>query len=436
MQVFILLIRFLFFRIPQLTNNMETMLPGNLTLDCVDRLFFHQEISRPDYLPILGSSALEQILSPSISERSSVSSYSSSSSALSSSSSSSSGFGEMERMSPDSTMEPMLSPNLHSHFHSSPLQQQHHQPDSTTQDMTSSYDSDAFDSEDSVSSFIEVQEAKANAANAALLWPKQLHQDVSERRVRRSMSTSSSDSYHSGPAGSLNFSNRPLKAKQTKRKKTKRAEDAVLKCQLCEYSTRFKEHLTSHMQSHDSYRKYMCSDCGQTFKWSHSLKRHQRTHQANPEFQYCCNHCPKTFSRKDHLTIHEDLHRTSSETFPCGQCGQEFKNRKTLTGHMKTHTSQKDFKCDECDSQFTRRASLNRHVRAAHAGQVITCPLCPAVFSYKSTLEDHKKAAHNEGKREFGCQLCGVQFAVKAYLSKHEVRLSYKLHFIVQTIHH
>jgi KRAB domain-containing zinc finger protein len=92
---------------------------------------------------------------------------------------------------------------------------------------------------------------------------------------------------------------------------------------------------------------------------------------------------------------------------------------------MKTHTSQKDFKCDECDSQFTRRASLNRHVRAAHAGQVIACPLCPAVFSYRSTLEDHKKAAHNEGKREFGCSLCGVQFAVKAYLSKHMVRIDY-----------
>jgi len=143
--------------------------------------------------------------------------------------------------------------------------------------------------------------------------------------------------------------------------------------------------------------------------------------QTHPDYRYTCHFCFKTFSRKDHLTIHEDLHTTSGETFPCNQCGATFKNRKTLTGHMKTHTSQKDFKCNECDSEFTRRASLNRHIRAAHAGQVITCPLCPAVFSYRSTLEDHKKAAHNEGKREFGCSLCGVQFAVKAYLSKHMV---------------
>ena len=88
---------------------------------------------------------------------------------------------------------------------------------------------------------------------------------------------------------------------------------------------------------------------------------------------------------------------------------------------MKTHTSEKAFKCNQCDSEFTRKASLNRHVKAAHDGQVISCPLCPMVFSYRNTLEDHKKAVHNEGRREYGCDLCGVQFAVKAYLSKHMV---------------
>ena len=127
------------------------------------------------------------------------------------------------------------------------------------------------------------------------------------------------------------------------------------------------------------------------------------------------------YYRKDHLSIHENLHTSSGATYPCQECGATFKNKKTLTGHIKTHSSQKAFKCDQCESEFTRRASLNRHVRAAHAGQVIKCPECPAVFSYRSTLEDHKKAAHNAGKREFGCQLCGVQFAVKAYLSKHMV---------------
>ena len=66
-------------------------------------------------------------------------------------------------------------------------------------------------------------------------------------------------------------------------------------------------------------------------------------------------------------------------------------------------------------------------MRAAHAGQTIACDLCPATFSYRSTMEDHKKAVHNDGRREFACALCGVQFAVKAYLTKHMV--SYPLSF-------
>ena len=98
-----------------------------------------------------------------------------------------------------------------------------------------------------------------------------------------------------------------------------------------------------------------------------------------------------------------------------------FKNKKTLAGHMKTHTSEKAFKCDQCDSEFTRKASLNRHIKAAHDGEFIQCELCPETFRYRNSLQDHIKAAHNEGRREFRCDLCGVEFAVKAYLSKHMV---------------
>ena len=88
---------------------------------------------------------------------------------------------------------------------------------------------------------------------------------------------------------------------------------------------------------------------------------------------------------------------------------------------MKTHTSEKAFKCDQCDSEFTRKASLNRHIKAAHDGEFIQCELCPETFRYRNSLQDHIKAAHNEGRREFRCDLCGVEFAVKAYLSKHMV---------------
>ena len=207
---------------------------------------------------------------------------------------------------------------------------------------------------------------------------------------------------------------------QKKRSRKSKAGPTELACPLCEYSTRVKEHLASHMNSHTSDRKYMCGQCGQTFKWSHSLRRHQRTHQK--DYKFTCGHCPKQFSRKDHLAVHEKLHDAdNTEAYPCPECGVKFKNKKTLTGHVKTHSTDKPHKCDSCDSAFTRKASLTRHVMAAHAGYVFHCDICTAPFSYKSTLEDHRRAVHNEGKRDFHCAACGLSFACKAYLQKHMV---------------
>ena len=170
-----------------------------------------------------------------------------------------------------------------------------------------------------------------------------------------------------------------------KRARKSKVGPCELACPLCEYTTRVKEHLASHMNSHATDRKYMCIQCGQTFKWSHSLRRHQRTHTK--DYKYSCAYCPKTFSRKDHLAVHEKLHDSdNSETFPCPQCGVTFKNKKNLTGHVKTHSTDKPYKCTSCESEFTRKASLTRHVLAAHAGQVYHCDICAAPFSYKSTL--------------------------------------------------
>ena len=186
---------------------------------------------------------------------------------------------ERMRMSPDSTMTegPVSTSGAESLGSEGSSSNADQVPDSTTSDLC--YDSNAFDSEDSTSSFAEV-------------FPPQP----------------------------------PPPKVYTKKnsKKSKKAGDTLLRCEHdhCNYTTRFKEHLTSHAQSHNSARNYMCSDCGQTFKWSHSLKRHQRTHSPASDFRYTCHFCHKTFSRKDHLSIHEELHRSSGSTYPCSECGK------------------------------------------------------------------------------------------------------------------
>jgi uncharacterized C2H2 Zn-finger protein len=441
---------------------MEALMPTPVTSLDVERFLYSppedSASSGSEDLPIIGTSALEQILCPS--SPSSISSHSSSTSSGSSLSS----MHDMERMSPDSTMEFSRSQSgdafqnangYHLSQNSPPIIQQ---PDSTTADLNN-YDSDDFNSDDSCDSSFEIQQNDRIPSNASdstqantfnqhqnqyrsnpILLPQpsvrsnlqQHHPTPSPQNLDLIYNSSTYNGVHQDQKNNINNNNNnnvPLKKK--KKKKCKRAGDVILTCNLCDYTTRYKEHLTSHMHTHDPSRNYMCSDCGQTFKWSHSLKRHQNSaHKMDPDHRYTCKFCMKTFSRKDHLSIHENLHTSSGVTYPCTECGATFKNKKTLTGHIKTHTSQKAFKCGQCDSEFTRRASLNRHVKAAHEGQTIKCPDCTLVFSYRSTLEDHKKAAHNEGKREFDCELCGQDFAVKAYLSKHMVSLYYIVYSI------
>lgn len=158
----------------------------------------------------------------------------------------------MERMSPDSTVNPVLTLTQNdASMVGFGMVTTIEQPDSTTNDLNS-YDSDAFDSEDSVSSFAEVQEA---AAASGMMWPsvEKPHQECEgqqrvHRRERRSTSSSSSGSY-SEPLANRNFGNAlttqksSTDAKPPKKKKTKRQESTVLKCQCCEYTTRYEKHL-------------------------------------------------------------------------------------------------------------------------------------------------------------------------------------------------
>ena len=90
------------------------------------------------------------------------------------------------------------------------------------------------------------------------------------------------------------------------------------------------------------------------------------------------------------------------------------------------------YDCDMCEETFWQISSLESHISSAHLRspqqlQTLKCDFCTNSYQDLETLEDHKKAAHNQGRRDYGCSLCGVQFAVKAYLSKHMVRFCYAL---------
>ncbi len=217
-------------------------------------------------LPILGTSALEQFLEQSVQENQRLNNM------------------QDQRMSPDSSSNAVGASLSSVEDEQPPVASQNNMvPDSTTSDLA--YDSDAFNSEDSCSSFAEVMANSAASAasevnNANLLLVKD--SSLNFKDLKNKLNHNNAGHHQNSSVNGVNHG----RIKKKNVKKSKRAGDTLLKCEQCPYTTRFKEHLTSHMHTHATARNYMCSDCGQTFKWSHSLRRHQRTHAPSADFRY------------------------------------------------------------------------------------------------------------------------------------------------------
>ena len=207
--------------------------------DGVDRFFYHQQQQQPQQqpqqtdLPVLGVKALEQILFET-QQASQIAPCT----------------PEMERMSPDSSMDwaqngdkmistPTSSPS--SSTSTLPLPQ----PDSTTSDSVA-YDSDAFNSDDSNDSCAEMQ-LNAHLINnqGYILNQQSVEQPQNEEE----------DKSNNNFLEKLSSKCEEVVKEKKKKKKGKRAGNVLLQCHLCEYSTRFKEHLTSHMNTHTNTRK-------------------------------------------------------------------------------------------------------------------------------------------------------------------------------------
>jgi len=78
---------------------------------------------------------------------------------------------------------------------------------------------------------------------------------------------------------------------------------------------------------------FTCEKCGKEFKQKRSLLRHMKTH-ADSSQTYSCSICDKVFSRPDHRKRHEAAH---SYSLSCGVCGQYFNRLDNLARHRAQH---------------------------------------------------------------------------------------------------
>ena len=188
------------------------------------------------------------------------------------------------------------------------------------------------------------------------------------------------------------------------------------------------------------------------FKSSRNLKVHHRTHTGEKPFE--CSHCHKRFSQQGSLYRHMLWHQMaaarqseltsvltayevcSSETHRvikesnderpsvCEHCTKQFKNRKNLKVHQRTHTGEKPFDCNKCEKRFSQQGILNRHIQshktvhnALRNQRQFVCECCTKCFKTSHHLKVHRRI--HTGEKPFGCGECKRQFSQWSILYRH-----------------
>ncbi|XP_061465289.1 zinc finger protein 142 isoform X2 [Rhineura floridana] len=224
------------------------------------------------------------------------------------------------------------------------------------------------------------------------------------------------------------------------------------RCPLCHYSSVEKNALNRHMASmHEDISNfysdvYSCPVCKETFKLSHALKEHLKTHKAEPKqlscFQASCSYCTK--DRKEFLRHVREAHEIKAVECKYYACSLLFPTVEVMEAHRKTHYA---FHCQQCDFICSNKHVFRKHKKQGHPGsEQLQCSFCPFATFNSVEFHDHVGKMHasekihkcsecnfatahkrvlirhmllHTGEKPHKCQLCDFTCRDVSYLSKH-----------------
>lgn len=84
---------------------------------------------------------------------------------------------------------------------------------------------------------------------------------------------------------------------------------------------------------------------------------------------------------------------------PCPDCGKLFKTQGSYYYHLKSHNEQ-EYGCKICGKNFARKDGLRKHLNMVHGGKVRhNCSHCGKTFSTRSQLNHHRTEEHKSNAK-------------------------------------
>lgn len=196
------------------------------------------------------------------------------------------------------------------------------------------------------------------------------------------------------------------------------------RCPLCHYSSVEKNALNRHMASmHEDISNfysdvYSCPVCKETFKLSHALKEHLKTHKTEPKqlscFQADCGYY--TEDRKEFLRHVREVHGIKAVECKYYACSLLFPSAEIMEVHRKTHYA---FHCQQCDFICSNKHIFRKHKKQGHPGsEQLQCSFCPFATFNSVEFHDHVGKMHASEKIH-KCTECNFATAHKRVLIRH-----------------